>query len=74
MSSAAPEDGLSEAFRDDKRQRSVDLGQRSVDFVVRQRSPSFFRAAFWTMCSQLIVQPGILSTINLEHNLRLIEI
>ena len=38
MSSAAPEDGLSEAFRDDKRQRSVDLGQRSVDFVVRQRS------------------------------------
>ena len=38
MSSASPEDGLSEAFRDDKRQRSVDLGQRSVDFVVRQRS------------------------------------
>ena len=38
MSNAAPEDGLSEAFRDDKRQRSVDLGQRSVDFVVRQRS------------------------------------
>ena len=52
VSSAAPEDGLSEAFRDGKRQRSVDLGQRSVDFV----------------------QPGILSTINLEHNLRLIEI
>ena len=38
MSSAAPADGLSEAFRDDKRQRSADLGQRSVDFVVRQRS------------------------------------